>query len=416
MDRVRQRPWRPVLDGALGERARSVVDDVAAVPAGRWLEPRDAASLACGGGSILLDAYRALVDPEGDAAERALARLNAAIGVVASEELDASLYGGFTGVAWMAQHLKGRLAVDGSGEVNEAIDEALIELLERDAPWRTHFDLVSGLVGFGVYALERMPHPSGRRCLEGVVRRLGELAEPRAEGLAWRTTPGQRGPQTRQCTDAEYNLGVAHGVPGVIGLLAGAAAAGVETARSLAAGAVSWLLAQRRSEGPSAFANFAYVEGGQPSRAGWCYGDPGIACTLLAAARVLREPTWEREALAIAYRAAVRPAGTSGVVDHGLCHGSAGLALLFHRLFDATGEEVLGEAARDWYRRALDGRKPGEDVAGYPARIAIGDQLGWRADPGLLTGAAGVALALLAGYSTVEPAWDRVLLASLPHP
>jgi hypothetical protein len=32
--------------------------------------------------------------------------------------------------------------------------------------------------------------------------------------------------------------------------------------------------------------------------------------------------------------------------------------------------------------------------------------------PGLLRGAAGVALALLAGSSAVVPAWDRILLLS----
>jgi hypothetical protein len=36
------------------------------------------------------------------------------------------------------------------------------------------------------------------------------------------------------------------------------------------------------------------------------------------------------------------------------------------------------------------------------------------ADPGFLTGAAGIGLALLAATSPVEPAWDRVLLASVP--
>jgi hypothetical protein len=36
------------------------------------------------------------------------------------------------------------------------------------------------------------------------------------------------------------------------------------------------------------------------------------------------------------------------------------------------------------------------------------------ADPGLLTGAAGIALALLAATSLIEPAWDRVLLVAVP--
>jgi lantibiotic biosynthesis protein len=36
--------------------------------------------------------------------------------------------------------------------------------------------------------------------------------------------------------------------------------------------------------------------------------------------------------------------------------------------------------------------------------------LTWTGDPGFLTGAAGIGLALLAAVSPVEPEWDRLLL------
>ena len=36
----------------------------------------------------------------------------------------------------------------------------------------------------------------------------------------------------------------------------------------------------------------------------------------------------------------------------------------------------------------------------------------WADDPGFLGGSAGIALALLAAATPVEPAWDRVLLLS----
>jgi class I lanthipeptide synthase len=40
--------------------------------------------------------------------------------------------------------------------------------------------------------------------------------------------------------------------------------------------------------------------------------------------------------------------------------------------------------------------------------------MAWRGTPGLLTGAAGVGLALLAAATPVEPSWDRMLLVALP--
>lgn len=54
-------------------------------------------------------------------------------------------------------------------------------------------------------------------------------------------------------------------------------------------------------------------------------------------------------------------------------------------------------------------------TAGYTAwSVAENGETGWHDDPGLLMGGAGIGLALLAAVSTVEPPWDRVLLAFVP--
>jgi hypothetical protein len=41
-------------------------------------------------------------------------------------------------------------------------------------------------------------------------------------------------------------------------------------------------------------------------------------------------------------------------------------------------------------------------------------ELGWKDDPGFLTGSAGIGLALLAATTAVAPDWDRVLLTAIP--
>jgi hypothetical protein len=48
--------------------------------------------------------------------------------------------------------------------------------------------------------------------------------------------------------------------------------------------------------------------------------------------------------------------------------------------------------------------------------VATGEQavMGWAPVPGLLSGAAGIGLALLAAATPIEPAWDRILLISIP--
>jgi hypothetical protein len=318
-------------------------------------------------------------------------------------------------VGWAIAHLQGRLPeLDGEGDAAE-IDEALRCHLDP-SPWTGDYDLIDGLVGFGVYALERLPRPGAVACLERVIGHLAETAKRRPEGVTWWTNPAWLPPETSaKSPQGYYNLGLAHGVPGVIALLGQACAAGVavEGARPLLHGAVRWLLAHQLPEG------FSYLVGpegaDQPARLAWCYGDPGVAAALLLAARLLDEPAWERAALAIARRAAGRPPEQAGVVDAGLCHGAAGLGHLFNRLFQATGEPCLARAAKSWFERALQMWRPGRGVGGYEAwQLADDGQVTWIADRGLLTGAAGIALALQAATTAVEPGWDRLLLVSVP--
>jgi len=203
-------------------------------------------------------------------------------------------------------------------------------------------------------------------------------------------------------------------VPGVIPVLAAACRAGVapDRASQLLDGAVAWLLAQRVGGG------FPYHgDGGErhPARLAWCYGDPGIATALLAAARAVGEDEWRAAAVEIARGAARRDPGSAGIRDAGLCHGAAGLGHLFNRVHQGTGDAPCGEAARYWYRHALEMFPPEDWVTVFPSLQPQPDGSPRIVEEtGFLTGVAGVGLALLAALSSREPSWDRVLLAELP--
>ena len=102
-----------------------------------------------------------------------------------------------------------------------------------------------------------------------------------------------------------------------------------------------------------------------------------------------------------------------GVRDACLCHGAAGLAHLFNRMYQATGDDVLRQAALQWYRHVLAQRRPGAGVGGFLGwGGASAGGPAWSPDPTLLTGAAGIGLALLAAACTDEPRWDEFLLVS----
>ncbi|MFL6194203.1 MAG: lanthionine synthetase C family protein [Thermoanaerobaculia bacterium] len=418
------RTWKPLLQGSVADAALRTVQEIAEALAQRPSEEGlRRASLAGGtAGQAVFYTYLALHTGDEAAADRAAALLDAAAEELATTPMPPSFYSGFSGVAWAMEHLKGRLFEDdpdGDDPVLD-IDEALIAPLSRPN-WPGEYDLVGGLIGVGVYALERLPRPSGKALLEQVVDRLAERADTMEEGRAWFTRPEGLPEWQREIHQRGiYNLGVAHGLPGAFPVLAGACAAGVavDRARPLLDDIVRWLLARRLEPGKESCYGTSYApwEPLSTSRLAWCYGDPGIAATLLVAAQAVHEPEWEREARDVARRAAERPESTALVRDAGLCHGAAGLGHLFNRIYQSTGDERVGEAARFWFERTLALRQEGQDVAGYAAWELNEGKGAWRPDSGFLEGATGVGLALLAAVSEIEPAWDRILLLSIPAP
>ena len=409
--------WTPILSGGEAARAREVVHEIAVFA--RRVETEQAGLASGAAGIAVFLAYYAAAFGDEGAADRATELLDRAADQVAETPMTASLYAGFTGIAWAVQHLAGADDDRGADDPGDEIDRALGELVAR-AEWRDHVDLVSGLAGLAVHALERMPRPAARSCLERIVWHLDRLARPIAPGVAWHTDPELLPAWQREASPAGHiDLGVAHGNPGVLAVLAKIAAAGVAAERAAAlfdAGAASLLSRWIAGDPGGCFASWISGASGDstPCRLAWCYGDLGLAAALLAGARAVRSSRAEKAARELARVAAARPHESSGVVDAGICHGAIGNAHLFNRLYQATGDDGLLEAARTWIGRGLDLRRPGEGAGGFLARRSLGDgSLRWEADPGLLNGAAGIGLALLAACTDIEPAWDRVLLVDL---
>ena len=415
--------WHPITDAETSQRMWAVVEEIEQSLVERLelglsfpelgRNPRLSGGKA---GVALFFAYLDAARPGTGAADRAFDLLGECIDSLGQELLSPSLYAGFSGIGWLIEHLTREL-FEGDDDLTEPVDELLRGMLVD--PRIKPYELLTGISGFGMYLLERLPHPNAFELLPRVLDQLEAGAERSPAGCTWFTPPewlpdSERQRRPRGC----YSLGVAHGMPGVIGFLAAAQHAGLADPRipQLADDAIRWLLAQRLEEGLDSVFPALIAPGTppEPTRTAWCYGDLGIACVLLCAARSFGRPDWEEEALALARLSAERSFEATGTVDTGLCHGAAGLAHLFLRIHHATGDPAMKEAALAWYERTLEMRRPGEGVAGFLswlAELGVGE---WRGETGFLSGAAGVGLSLLAAVSDVEPAWDRVMLVSLP--
>jgi hypothetical protein len=318
--------------------------------------------------------------------------------------------GGGARLGWTIAHLT---SSDVANDRCARLDHMLANAAEG---WFGDYSLMHGLVGFGVYALER--GAAGTSLARTVLERLERTAAVHGPGLAW-FTPRDMLPSRHleAAPDGYWNLGIPHGVPGVIALLARFISAGLEVdrARTMLEGAVRFVLSVA---GPSTFGAGLFppwVPNKKPisPRLAWCYGDLSVASALVGAGLHAREPAWRREGLALAHACAARTLDHAHIRDASLCHGAAGIAHMFHRIARATRDEALTIAARAWIIETTR-MQSDAPIAGFPRVFESEGELRFEEDATLLTGCTGVALALHAAISEVEPRWDRLLLLDLP--
>jgi hypothetical protein len=356
--------------------------------------------------------------------ERSLSCLNQASQWSSEEPARQStaLFGGLTGLGWIMEHLTAMLRAP-SLELGSHADEdpaadidRLLTSRLRVGAWPGVYDLIAGLVGIGVYFLERLPRPTAREGLHYVLSHL-ERTAVRLDGcLSWHSSPHLMPHHQRLASpNGNYNLGVAHGVPAIAYLLAELIHRDIEAVRALSLldGLIEWMLRQRRPE--TSLQRFGvFVVPGKPqedSRLAWCYGDLGIGGVLLHISQRLQRNELESVATDLLDRSILRDDIEGLVRDTPLCHGALGIAHVFNRTFHRTASVRYRDAAILWIERGLQMRLPGFGISGF---------YNWRADlPGfkgdsvsLLDGASGVMLALLAACTAVEPHWDRLLAIS----
>jgi len=402
--------WKPLLTGELAEQADLAVSAISEALQGP-LPDVSSYSLSAGhSGIALFFGYLSMARSEERLADLATEHLSQAIDSVAADPSPAlGLFSGLSGLAWTWHHLSQVLYGETDPAATAELDEAILEAV-RATPWHWDWDLISGLSGIGLYALSH-PEPSFAEEAAGqVVARLAELAIECPTGIAWRTEPGLMTPtNAKEYPGGRFDQGVAHGVPGVIGFLGATYERGIAraTTRALLNEALAWLYANMRpDDGGSRFTYYPPVMSN--ARSGWCYGDPGVSATLLKVGEAVGDKTCRDLAASIACRAARRPFERTGVVDTTLCHGSAGLAHIYNRSFQATGAEDLASAAKAWFQRVLGMWRPGEGIGGF---LNWWPEIReWRGESGYLVGSAGIGLALLSAFSPLELSSRRVSL------
>ncbi|HEU4610976.1 MAG TPA: lanthionine synthetase C family protein [Kofleriaceae bacterium] len=387
--------WRPLLVGDHAIEARALVEDIATALVTR--SPSDQPVFKGDAATALL-----LGELGADGIE---SRLEHALAIATSAPLTIALIGGVAGMSWLLDHVAAGPELDA---LLEHFDAALLRHIDVSR-WTDRKDLVSGLAGVGVMLAQRGDERA-RRIAERVLSHFEATAIASTSGVTWRTEPRFL-PEAQRAVfpDGMIDLGVAHGVPGVIGMLVQFVEAAIEPERSraLLELAIAWLL-DAVPDGRPRFGTSWPVDY-KTRRIGWCYGDTGVAAVLLRASQVIGSAQLANTALEL-LRQAIPILDARGAPDASLCHGAAGLAHAYNLAFQHTHDDEMREQALKWLHEVLRMRAPGRGIAGYQSIKVDGPGRRLEDDVTLLTGVVGTALVLLAATSEHEPAWQRLFV------
>lgn len=323
----------------------------------------------------------------------------------------------------------------------------------RGVAWRS-YDVINGLSGTGRLLLDAAStgpeQAAAERAVDATLRHLVGLAQPipaaalpsdldySGEVPGW-WVPNELQPvdqDKRSYPYGDLNMGMAHGVAGPLMFLALAAERGwtvpgqAEAIHVMADWLTGWALTDDHGlYWPCRVGLNDEVADPRPThlftRTAWCYGAPGVAVALAAAADAVDQSDWRDVAVAALRDAINRPEPHWRLDGPTLCHGYAGLLAIVHRMVLRTHDPVLASAIP----------RLAESVVGFAdeaapfvfAHLTPDSADGWLsatrhkslASAGLTEGAAGVACTLLdllpanpdpAVPRTRDGGWDRCLM------
>jgi hypothetical protein len=286
------------------------------------------------------------------------------------------------------------------------------------------FDVISGLSGVGACLLCRHNEPGVQVALANITDALASLVLRDPSFPAWYTPVDLLyDEETRSAyPHGNLNCGLAHGIPGILAFLAMAYRTDVFQASSqkvkdAIVTAADWVSANRSDDEwganwPTARAltetGVKDSAPGRPSRSAWCYGPPGVARSLWLAGDAVGRPDYCDLAVNAMEAVFRRPVPARMIDSPTFCHGVAGLLAIALRFARDTKLPLFAEQSAKLTNQLLDGFLEDSPLGfrNIEYRNNKTDQ------PGLLDGAAGVAIVLLAAATDAPPAWDRLFLLS----
>jgi len=319
-----------------------------------------------------------------------------------------SLYSGIAGVGWFVDHLSHQGFIgENQEEFLFGIDEYLYIKALSDLKHGS-YDFIHGSMGVVLYFVKR----NRKDYLRNLIQELANIAIWDEDRVKWRSLIMSE----QRITG--YNIALSHGITSIALVLCKIfqIMPNDEMVKNLIKGAVAYILHQEIPV--EQFGSFfpAFSKESQPklfkSRLAWCYGDLGVALAIWQAGITLQHQPWIDKGMEVLlFSTHRRVLFENRVRDAGICHGTAGIAQIFNRLFRITKQVEFKDAADYWCTETLNMAKFEHGLAGYKAWRSE-EKGGYQLKDCLLEGIAGIGLCLLSFVMPDDPAWDECLLLS----
>lgn len=333
--------------------------------------------------------------------------------IISKHYIGVSLFAGLTGIAFTAFILSkgGNKYINFIKEINSHIFHEVNIISRKLLPNKKSippksFDLISGAVGIASYLLYTKEEKRLSHLLKPFIKRI--ILDKNLSYFYFDNS------SKRQKGLEEIDTGMAHGITGILSLLSLCSINSIHEDGILDSIEIiaDWLIDNKICDGYGI--NWPYKisrptnEGvyNTPSRAAWCYGNPGIAIAMQMAGIAMNKNKYKRMSKRIMLDAYNKPLEINRINSPTFCHGISGVLQISLRLYQLTNQEIYKEQSKRMVKELL---------TNFNKKYKFGYRdfnLKYENNPGILTGSSGILLSLMAATSRVDPSWDRIFLLS----
>lgn len=305
----------------------------------------------------------------------------------------------------------------------KSLNECILDIVEADISAykqlpvnELFYDTMYGFTGVANYLLNFKEDMEVEEKLRMIMEYLVDICQKGNDGKEKFMIRTDQTQFMRAINDAHVwyvNLGVSHGIPGILLILCKCYEAGISVEGQMEA--IKYL-SEYISDccvtvGDDIFWEAQKIIGMEnkqvfPSRDAWCYGTPGVAYSLLIAAKILKDS----EMSELAVKSMKASLGKlRDALSPTFCHGFSGLCCLARKFYECTHDDFFQEAYIKLCDKILEFYSE-ENTFGFEDLEVENGEVVRKDEIGLLNGTAGILLTILSCYRPPKTKWDSIFL------